>query len=196
MMKRLPALWAALGALHFAALGATAQERATDAALVVTAEKVSGEADDRAGDRAGSDEADVFAPGDVVQFRLVFTNPVEVPIRDVVFEDALPPELHYIASSATASRPDVRVEFSADDGASYALRPTVTVVIDGERVERPAPPETYTHIRWIVDGWVESEESVFAEFRAMAGEPRQVTPSQGPPRTEHPEVPNTLKEDR
>ena len=192
-MKPLPILCAALGALHFTALGAAAQERPSRTALVMTAEKVSTATDDQGVDPAGWDGADVFVPGDVVRFRLVFTNPVSEPIRSVVFEDALPPELRYVPNSATASRPDVRVEFSADEGVSYSLRPTVTVVIDGERVERSAPTDAYTHIRWTVTGWVAEEESVSAEFHAVASDlPRQARSAQSRPTTDRPQVLDTL----
>ncbi len=44
-------------------------------------------------------------------------------------------------------------------------------VVDGERVTRPAPPEMYTHIRWMVPGWVQPGAQVTAEFRAQLAEP-------------------------
>jgi hypothetical protein len=42
----------------------------------------------------------------------------------------------------------------------------IEVEVHGKRVPRPAPPETYTHIRWTVRGSVLPDATVRAEFRA------------------------------
>jgi hypothetical protein len=44
------------------------------------------------------------------------------------------------------------------------------VVEEGLRVTRPAPPQTYTHVRWRITGWVQPGAQVTAEFRAQLPE--------------------------
>jgi hypothetical protein len=67
--------------------------------------------------------------------------------------------------TAPADRDDVAIEYSVD-GKSYAAQPMIEVEVDGKRVQRPAPPETYTHIRWKVRGPVSAGGTLRAEFRA------------------------------
>jgi hypothetical protein len=43
------------------------------------------------------------------------------------------------------------------------------VIVEGRRVQRPAPPERYTNVRWIVDGFVAPGATVVAEFDAQIG---------------------------
>ncbi len=68
--------------------------------------------------------------------------------------------------SIVTDREDVVVEYSIDGGNTYAARPMIEEVVNGERVTKPAPPERYTHIRWRVRGWVEPGERVATAFRA------------------------------
>ncbi len=69
--------------------------------------------------------------------------------------------------SATADRDDVSISYSIDGGQTYTAQPMIEVEVNGERVTRPAPPELYTHIRWLVSGWVQPGARVTAEFRAQ-----------------------------
>ena len=141
---------------------ASAQQRQADA-LVITAQNL------MAGDERHQEQADPNAllPGDVVLFRLTFTNRLDVPVRNVEFKDPLPAGLRYLGSSATADRDDVVIAYSIDGGRTFLADPLIEEVIDGERVTRPAPPEMYTHIRWLVRDWVQPGARVTAEFRAQ-----------------------------
>jgi hypothetical protein len=71
-----------------------------------------------------------------------------------------------VAASAGADRDDVSVEYSIDGGATYAATPMAETEVDGQRVLRPAPPETYTHIRWTLSGWLQPQAELTAEYRA------------------------------
>jgi len=115
-------------------------------------------------------------PGDVILYRLTFTNTTDVPVRNVEFKDPLPADLRYVIGSATADRDSVLISYSIDGGRIFSAEPLIEVVVDGERVTRPAPPELYTHIRWLVTGWVQPGAQVTAEFRAQlpaAGAPEE-----------------------
>jgi hypothetical protein len=43
----------------------------------------------------------------------------------------------------------------------------IEVEVDGKRVQRPAPADMYSHIRWSVQGSVLPGAAVHAEFRAQ-----------------------------
>ena len=67
--------------------------------------------------------------GDVVEYRLVFTNITGRPVDNIQFTDPLPEGMHYLQGTAGADREDVDVEFSLDGGKAVrrhwtAARPT------------------------------------------------------------------------
>ena len=114
----------------------------------------------------GSGSQDVL-PGDVVQYQLRFTNQGQGDVRGVVFTNPVPEGLRYVGGSAGADRQDVVVEYSTDSGKTYAATPLVTEVEGGRRVQKPATPEQYTHVRWTVRGSIAPGASVTADFRAL-----------------------------
>ncbi len=149
---------------------ALAQEPDSPRPLVVTAENLSA-GDARHQDyvaRGGDPEA--LLPGDVVLYRLRFTNLTADSVRQVVFENPVPAGLDYVAGSAGADRADVTLEYSIDSGGTYSAAPMAETVVDGQTVLRPAPPETYTHIRWTLSGWLQPQAAVTAEYRARLPE--------------------------
>jgi uncharacterized repeat protein (TIGR01451 family) len=126
--------------------------------LVVTAENL------MAKSRGAKSEA--VLPGDVLHYRLRFTNLNQGDVRGVVFTNPVPTGLRYVDGSAGADREDVLVEYSTDGGKTFSARPMVSEVVGGKRVQKPAPPEQYTHVRWTVRGSISPGAMVTAEFRA------------------------------
>ncbi len=162
-LRRTTVIW--LLALPLLAQPALAQQAKQEQPLVITAQILPAA---RAGDeQAAREKPDAMLPGDVVRYRLTFTNTTDVPVRNVEFKDPVPAGLRYLAGSAAADRDDVTIAYSIDGGRTYSAQPMVEMVVDGERVMRPAPPEMYTHIRWLVTGWVQPGAQVTAEFRAQ-----------------------------
>jgi uncharacterized repeat protein (TIGR01451 family) len=161
---------------------ASAQERGQPNPLSITAENLMA-ADEQHQELADPNTA---LPGDVILYRLTFTNTTEVPVRSIEFKDPLPGGLHYVDGSATADRDDVTITFSIDGGQTYVAEPLIEKVIDGERRTVPAPPEMFTHVRWLVSGWVEPGAQVTAEFKAQLPAPNAPEepgePSEGPGR--------------
>jgi len=142
------------------------QEAEAPRALVVTAENLmAGDARHADYEARGGDPA-AMLPGDVVRYQLQFTNLTSDSVRQVVFQNAVPAGLEFVAESAGADRGDVSVEFSIDGGATYSATPMAEVVFEGETVLQPAPPETYTHIRWTLSGWLQPQAGLTAEYRA------------------------------
>ena len=110
--------------------------------------------------------------GDVLRYKLTFTNTAGRPVRQVAIQNPVAGGLQFVAGSASASRQDARAEYSADNGATWSVRPMETVTIDSRRVERAIAPERYTGVRWIVDGWVTPGATVTAQFEArLAAQP-------------------------
>lgn len=132
----------------------TAAQAQAPKALVITAHNVTAEA------------TALARPGDAIRYTLVFTNVTAAPVKNIQFVDPIPPGLVYVSNSAAANQP-ARIEYSIDGGKSYTARPMMTVVEDGKRVEKPAPPELYTHVRWTVLGSLARGAQVRAEFRAQ-----------------------------
>jgi len=154
----------------------TAQQ-AQEPALRVTAEnRTAAEAA-----RAGHARADQNArPGDVVRYRLTFTNTAGRPVRRVQLSNPLAGGMQFVASSVRASRQDAQAEYSIDGGRTFSAQPMEEVVIEGRRVRRPASPERYTNVRWIVDGFVAPGATVVAEFDArIGGAPRSAQQDPG-----------------
>ncbi len=145
-----------------------AQQPAELPALVVTAENLMAADSARAQALKGQDPS-VVLPGEVVLYRLRFTNHRPDPVRPVVFTNPLPEGFRYVAGSAGADRGDVDVTFSIDGGRTFVAEPMIEVLIEGTRTLRPAPPESYTHVRWQVRGWVAPGTSVEARFRGRLG---------------------------
>ena len=150
-----------------------AQENGAPRALVIEAENLmAGDTRHQALAEQGGDASALY-PGDVVHYQLLFTNITDVPVRSIKFTDPLPAGLRYVGGSALADRDDVVITYSIDGGQVFSAQPMIEEIVDGERVTRPAPPEMYTHIRWIVPGWVQPGAQVTAEFRAQLAQPVQ-----------------------
>jgi uncharacterized repeat protein (TIGR01451 family) len=146
--------WIIAAALLVTCAGALSAQRP----LVVTALNLNA--------RSRGSQSQAVLPGDVLQYQLRFTNQGQGDVRGVVFTNPVPAGLRYVDRSAGADRQDVAVEYSTDGGKTYAATPMVTEVVDGKRVQRPATPEQYTHVRWTVQGSIAPGATVTAEFRA------------------------------
>ena len=146
--------------------GAGAQSAPSEPkALVITATNLM--AVDARRPQATARERDAVLPGDIIRYQLRFTNITKRPVREVVFTDPVPAGLRFVAAPGAPDRDDIAVTYSIDGGRSYSLKPLVEVTVDGKRVTRPAPPESYTHVRWTVLGWVQPDAQVTVEFRAQ-----------------------------
>lgn len=135
-------------------------------ALVMTMQNRTAEAEAARGQpRANA----VARPGDVLRYRLTFTNVTRTPVRGVVLSNPVPAGMRLVGETARASRNDARLEYSIDGGQSWAAQPMEEVVEAGRTVRRPASPETYTHVRWTIDGTVAPAATVTAEYETRVG---------------------------
>jgi uncharacterized repeat protein (TIGR01451 family) len=134
---------------------------------VIEAENLTALAARQAGTPDRGRDPAALRPGDVLRYRLRFTNLAADSVRQVQFTDPIPVGLRYLAGSASADRDDVRISYSIDGGRSYSTQPVIEEVVDGKTVRRPAPASMYTHIRWTVTGWLQPQAKVTAAFQAQ-----------------------------
>jgi uncharacterized repeat protein (TIGR01451 family) len=159
--RLLAAALAAFPAGARAQAAAAPQAAAPPRALVLVAEnRTAAQAAAR-----GAPRGDARArPGDVLRYRLTFTNLTPRPSHAVRLDNAVPAGLRYVGGSTRASRGDVLAEYSADGGRSWSARPADTVQVAGRAVPREVPAERYTHVRWQVPGPVAPRAAVVVEY--------------------------------
>ena len=163
-MNRIRSFLAGLATL--AALAGPAAAQQQQEAIRITAENRTAAAEAA---RGAPRREQAARPGDVLRYRLTFTNTAGREVRGVVLSDPVPSGLQFVGGSADADRADVAVEYSIDGGRTWSARPMETVMVDGQRVQRPAAAESYTNVRWTIGGAVAPGATVNAEFDARVG---------------------------
>ena len=148
-------------AVAFTALPAMSQEEGhLNVQTVVQKEEVSvsdsGETETRLVPAA------TVVPGDDVVYTITFTNTSDESAENIVITNPLAGELTYVSGSAFG--PGTIIEFSADGGNTYGDANELTVTEGGE--ERPARPEDFTHIRWVMQNDLQAGAQGLARFRA------------------------------
>jgi len=86
--------------------------------------------------------------GDVIVYTVNYKNNGQTDAKDAFITDPIPPGTCYIDGSASTE--GVLLAFSLDSGNTYQ-RPPVMIKkkgADGKDSEVPAPPASFTHIRW------------------------------------------------
>ena len=158
-MRTLRFVLIALALSAVAAPSAMAHQATGPKPLVITAHNVTAEA-------ARRDTKQLAHPGDEIRYSLVFTNTGPNPVKNVQFTDPVPHGTVYVLGSATAPQ-STRIDYSIDGGKTYSEQPLIVAVENGKTVQKPAPRENYTHVRWTVLESVAPGAQVTAEFRAQ-----------------------------
>ncbi len=102
-------------------------------------------------------------PGERVFYTITFTNVGDEPAENVVITNPIATELTYVEGSAFG--PGMDVQFSVDGGATFAVAAELTVTENGET--RAAGPEDFTHIRWVMQGELNTGSQGTARFAAV-----------------------------
>lgn len=117
-------------------------------------------------------------PGDLIEYRVVYTNQSGRPVRDVVAELPIPASLEYQASTA---RPR-QTALATVDGNTYGPEPLMRELPGGKK--EPIPPSQYRRLRWTV-GQIEpgakAEVSARARVPGLAAAPPAVGTSASTP---------------
>jgi len=107
-------------------------------------------------------DAAQVVPGDEVVYTVSFSNISDEPAENIVITNPLPAELSYIDGSAFG--PGANVQFSVDGGVTFADAADLEVSEAG--VTRPAMPDDFTHIRWVIESQIAPGAQGIAQFRA------------------------------
>ena len=89
--------------------------------------------------------AERVIPGERVVYTITVRNSGDEPADDVIITNPISESLTYVQGSAFG--PGMALQFSVD-GQSFAAAEDLVIEEDGEM--RPATPEDYSHIRWVM----------------------------------------------
>jgi uncharacterized repeat protein (TIGR01451 family) len=100
----------------------------------------------------GLERVDVTRPGDVLVYTVRATNVGDAPALAPRVDDPIPTGTVLIVDSVDRAGP--RPHASLDGGTTWTPFPAFATRVreDGTTVQVPAPPEAYTHLRWVWDG--------------------------------------------
>ena len=90
------------------------------------------------------------APGDVLRYTVKGENTGSSPAENLAITQPIPRQMTYKIGSA-ASLDGAEITYSIDNGETFVPSPKIKIKEEDAVVERPAPPEAYTHIRWKFD---------------------------------------------
>jgi len=117
----------------------------------------------RAAAASGTPRADSSArPGDVLEYRITFTNTHAQPVRAIVLNGPMPAGTVLVDGSARAAH--AALELSTDGGHTFAAHPMVLDTVNGQRVRRPATAAEITALRWRIEGAVAPGSTVTATY--------------------------------
>lgn len=103
--------------------------------------------------------------GEALVYTVRFRNSGLGLVDGVRITKPLPPEVRYVAGSA--SGPGCDVLFSVDGGRTFG-QPSELSVRGADGAFRPAGPDDYTHIRWRLLTPLAAKGTGFVRFRALA----------------------------
>ena len=106
--------------------------------------------------------ADTVVPGDDVVYTITFTNVSDEAAENIVITNPISANLTYVQGSAFG--PGTVIEFSVDDGQSFASPNELMVAANGE--QRPADPKDFTHVRWTMQDELQAGAQGVARFKA------------------------------
>ena len=107
--------------------------------------------------------ADTVVPGESVVYTITFQNISDEPAANVVITNPISEDLSYVDGSAFG--PGTVIQFSTDGGQNFAAADELTVIDDG--VSRPAGPDDFTHIRWVMQSELAVGAQGTARFTAV-----------------------------
>jgi len=99
-------------------------------------------------------------------YNITYSNKGEGEARDISVVDPIPAGTVYILGSASGEGSDMT--YSIDGGLIYQEPPVQYVIkkADGTQEKKIAPPEMYTHIKWLVKGPVQPGKDGQVSFKA------------------------------
>lgn len=108
---------------------------------------------------------DQIQRGDVFVYTVTYLNSGQSTANNVTVVAPIPANTVYVLGSAVGK--DTQITFSIDGGKTYLEPPVLLKVKDktGREIVRPAPPEMFTHIKWVVQTPVHPQGTGTTTFR-------------------------------
>jgi uncharacterized repeat protein (TIGR01451 family) len=103
--------------------------------------------------------------GDILRFTVSGKNEGTKAAQNFAVTQPVPRGTVLALNSAQASTP-ASVVYSIDQGKTFVAQPVVKVALaDGKVVEKPAPAEAYTHVRWQMPTALEPNANVATTYQ-------------------------------
>jgi uncharacterized repeat protein (TIGR01451 family) len=107
----------------------------------------------------------VVKPGDMLKFTVVGNNIGNKAAQKMAITQPIPNGTVLVSNSIQASAP-ATVTYSIDGGNTFVANPTVKVKLaNGQTAEKPAPIETYTHVRWQLTNTLAPNQAIDASYQ-------------------------------
>lgn len=103
---------------------------------------------------------DNIVPGDKVGYRISFTNEGKEPADNIVLNNPVPENTHYVADSARGANTDI--DYSVDGGQRFAQPSQLFIEKNGKKVQAKATD--YTHVRWTLKAPLKAAESGSVQY--------------------------------
>lgn len=92
-------------------------------------------------------QPDKILPGERIGYQIEVTNQGSEAAADIVIANPIPEHTVYVQGSAKGL--DAQIEFSVDNGNTYAIPAELFIEKDGKRVQAKA--SDYTQVRWTLN---------------------------------------------
>ncbi|MEQ3636311.1 hypothetical protein [Alcanivorax sp.] len=105
------------------------------------------------------EEATEASPGDIVEYRLTYTNNGDQPLSGLVITGPIPTNTVYLKGSA-ATQVNADFTVSIDNGDSFQAEP-ITKIVTGENGQAKnveVSPSDYTQVRWQPKGSLQPDQ--------------------------------------
>jgi uncharacterized repeat protein (TIGR01451 family) len=106
------------------------------------------------------------SPGDIIEYRLIYTNEAEQPLTDLQITGPIPDNTAYLKGSAAT---DVDADFavSIDDGSSFESEPVkrTQTGTNGQLQNVIVPPSDYTQLRWMPENGIQPGQEQEYRYR-------------------------------
>lgn len=106
------------------------------------------------------------SPGDVIEYRLIYTNNAEQPLSGLEITGPIPANTAYLKDSA-ATDAEAVFTVSIDDGSSFEAEPVTrnTSGPDGQSKNVIVPPSDYTQLRWVPVNGIQPDQVLEYRYR-------------------------------
>ena len=105
-------------------------------------------------------QPDKLVPGERVGYQVEVNNQGTEPAADIVIANPIPEHTEYVQDSAKGL--GTQVEFSVDNGKTFALPAQLFVEQNGERVQAQAAD--YTQVRWKLNQPLAAGDSLTVQY--------------------------------